>query len=238
MSLTDQLAQLSAANANVMGPAEVKSKHASDLYNAYLKAQDAAASAPDDLEAAQNAYYSYVQGADGYAATKSAENSAQFEKIRKQLTDMYKGELQKVNAALQAYDTTRLYAENLSTVSMRYMEDLMAALTSQTAAQSAEQKGYRSTYYLDQEALVVKKVNLAFNLLLISLALVFWKIFAYDAGRFFNPVALVGAVLIFFSSVITATVAYQIMGLHFPRNVYMRDKNTWSGTKLSQNYTY
>jgi hypothetical protein len=235
MSLADQLAQLAAANP--MGPAEVKSKKATDLYTAYLKAKDTAAYAPEELRDAERAYYSYVQGEDGYAAKKSTQNSAEFKKIQKELERQYEEDMRRLNGSVDSYDATRTYAVNLSAVSMRYFNDLAKALEERSVMDSAEQTGYRKTYYLDQEMVQLKMANIAFNLLLISLAIVFWKKHAYDKGTYYNPVAWIGGVLILFSSLIVASIVYKIMKIKPPKNVYLDKSTLWSGTKLSQNYT-
>jgi len=145
--MEDKLDEISSATENISDP----TRRNASLYTTYLAAKENAKNAPAAMAAAEAAYYTAVEGSDGYATRLRAQQQTEAAQVKTRLVAARAADNALVTTALDTYKTTAHYAANLDGVVLAQLNDVIALADAVDAGKDAQVTNDRKSTFLNTE---------------------------------------------------------------------------------------
>jgi len=171
------IAAISQATENIqtVTPEEAKRAETAALYSRYLAAQDNVKTAPAAERDAEKAYYTAAEGSDGYARRKATRDAAEAIELKKRIVAAGEKDKLRVEDALTTYAISARYADNLDSVVLVQLNEVIGMADTLQAVQSADTTNQRKTAFLVAERSTVAQWDSHMTIAVWVLALVYAK---------------------------------------------------------------
>jgi hypothetical protein len=142
-----QLDEISSATENISDP----DKRNEALYDTYLAAKETAKNAPAAVTAAEAAYFTAIEGSDGYATRLHTQLQTEAVQVKTRLVAARVTDTARITAALETYKTTAHYAANIDGVVLAQLNDVIAMADAVDAGKDAQVTNDRKSTFLNTE---------------------------------------------------------------------------------------
>ena len=182
--MADQLAN-AAANTLARTPDQASAATLNTLNNAYLAAKEKEAAAPGVVRDAEKAYYTALEGSDGYATRLSDRNASQGAQLQTQLTAAHASDIAQVDAAIATYASTASYATNVESVVLGQLNEIIAMSDAVRSGADSQNTNNRKSAFLDMQRSTVTKWDTHLTIGIWVLALLYAK---RNVDQLSNPI--------------------------------------------------
>ena len=186
MNTRDKLNAITAINQSNqrMGPAAVKEKQSSELYNQMINYQRIAEEAPVNASNAEKRYYTFV---DGDYEDKSLVRTAP--KVKHDIEKKHQDIVDTVTSSIDNYESQRIYIKNISDVFSNLQEKINHNMKLQDHQLADNTTNRQKVYYLNQEYETLDSVNYILFLACVGfIGLLLNKIYDEQLWSKMNPV--------------------------------------------------
>jgi hypothetical protein len=134
-----------------MGPYEKKLLFEKELYKKLIKAKSTQQHAPEEVKKAEEQYYLYRDGEDGYKSHKRRKYQQEAIELKKEMMKKIDDNNKEFDTLIPTCETQQIYLKNISTIQSSLLKEIQRKVNEIQLDMTNSDTNYRKSYYLELE---------------------------------------------------------------------------------------